>query len=64
MTKYEHITTVIGKRLSREHDVNGDRYWIVDLEDDLWDHQVCLNLEDWRHLKLYDGIRITLEELK
>ena len=63
MTKYEHITTVMGKRLSRQRDVNGDRYYMVVLEDDLWDHTVCLNLEEWRHLKLGDGIRITLEEL-
>jgi len=63
LTKYKHIVTVIGKRLSRHRDANGDRFWEVDLEDDLWDHVVSLNLEEWRHLKIGDGLRITVEEL-
>ncbi len=63
MTKYEHITTVTGKKLSRQTDVNGDRYYEVVLEDDLWDHIICLDLENWRHLELGDGVRITVEEL-
>ena len=61
MSKYEHWTTVMGKRLSREHDVNGDRYWEVVLEDDLWDHHVCLDYEEWKHLAIGEGVKITLE---
>ena len=62
MTKYEHWTTVVGKRLSRQRDANDDRYYEVVLEDDLWDHHVTLDLKAWRHLKLGDALKITLED--
>lgn len=60
--EYKHITTVTGLRKVESVAVDYPQPMLeVTLEDDLADHVICLDYNDWNgKIKLGDGITIIL----
>jgi len=61
--KYKHVTTVTGLRKVESVAVDYPQSMLeVTLEDDLADHVVCLDYNDWNgKIKLGDGMALMVE---